>query len=108
MLEGKSVLGMAKKARAIVINEKDNVATALEPIEAGTTVSVEYQGQAERIKLPSTIPTGHKFALCEIGVGEYVVKYGEPIGQAVVRIRPGEHAHVHNIVSHGKKIKGVQ
>ena len=99
---------MARKARAIVINEKDNVATALEPIEADTTLSIEYRGQTEQINLLSTIPTGHKFALCEIGAGEYVVKYGEPIGQAVVRIRPGEHVHVHNIVSHGKKIKGVQ
>ena len=34
---------MARKARAIVIHEKDNVATALEPIEADTTVSVEYR-----------------------------------------------------------------
>ena len=99
---------MARKARAIVINEKDNVATALEPIEADTTVSVEYQGRAEQIKLPSAIPAGHKFALCEIGAGEYVVKYGEPIGQAVVRISPGEHVHVHNIKSHGKKVEGVQ
>jgi altronate dehydratase small subunit len=99
---------MVRKARAIIINEKDNVATALEPIEAGTTVSVEYQGRTERIKLPSSISAGHKFALCEIGAGEYVVKYGEPIGQAVVRIRPGEHVHVHNIMSHGKKIKGAR
>ena len=99
---------MARKTRAIIINEKDNVATALEPLEAGTTVSVEYQGRAEQIKLPSSITAGHKFALCEIGIDEYVVKYGEPIGQAVVRIRPGEHVHVHNTKSHGKKIKGAQ
>ncbi|HUJ89737.1 MAG TPA: UxaA family hydrolase [Syntrophorhabdales bacterium] len=99
---------MARKVRAIIINEKDNVATALERIEAGATVSVERQGRTEQINLPSTVPTGHKFALCEIGAGEYVVKYGEPIGQAVVRIRPGEHVHVHNIVSHGKKIRGAQ
>jgi len=84
------------------------VATALEPIEAGTTVSVEYQGRTEQIKLSSSISAGHKFALCEISAGEYIVKYGEPIGQAVVRIRPGEHVHVHNIMSHGKKIKGAR
>ncbi len=99
---------MARKARAIIINEKDNVATALEPIEAGTAVSVEHRGQAEQVTLPSTIPAGHKFALCEISAGEYVFKYGEPIGQAVVRIRPGEHVHIHNIESHGKKARGAQ
>ena len=99
---------MARKTRAIIINEKDNVATALEPIEADSTVSVEYRGRMEQINLPLTIPAGHKFALCEISAGEYVVKYGEPIGQAVVRIRPGEHVHVHNIKSHGKKMRGGQ
>ena len=98
---------MARKAGAIIINEKDNVATALEPLEAHTIVSVEFQGRTEQINLQSTIPGGHKFALCEIRAGEYVVKYGEPIGYAVVRIRPGEHVHVHNIKSHGKKIKGA-
>jgi altronate dehydratase small subunit len=99
---------MVPKARSIIINEKDNVATALEPLEAGTTVSVEIRGQAGKLRLPSSIPAGHKFALCEIGAGEYVVKYGEPIGQALIRIRPGEHVHVHNIVSHGKKVRGAQ
>ena len=99
---------MARKTRAIIINDKDNVATALEPIGAGTVVSIEYRGRTERVNVPSSIPAGHKFALCDIGAGEYVVKYGEPIGQAVVRIRPGEHAHVHNIKSHDKKIKVAQ
>jgi altronate dehydratase small subunit len=99
---------MASKARSIVINEKDNVATALELLEAGTTVFVEIRGQAGELRLPSSIPVGHKFALCEIGTGEHVVKYGEPIGQASVRIRPGEHVHIHNIVSHEKKVRGAQ
>ena len=99
---------MARNAKAIIIDEKDNVATALEPIEKGTTVSVQYRGKTEQITLPSPIPAGHKFALCEISAGEYVIKYGEPIGQTVVRIRPGEHVHVHNIKSHGKKITGAQ
>jgi altronate dehydratase small subunit len=94
---------MARKARAIIIDAKDNVATALESIEANTAVSLEHHGRTERVTPPSTIPAGHKFALCEISEGEYVVKYGEPIGVAVVRIRPGEHVHVHNIKSRAKK-----
>ena len=98
---------MARKASAIIINEKDNVATALETLEAGTTVSVKTRGRIEQVRLPSTIPTGHKFALCEIATGEYVVKYGEPIGRAVVRIRPGEHVHVHNIASRGRSAEGT-
>ncbi len=102
------MLLMAQKARALIINEKDNVATALELLEAQTIVSVECQGGTKQMRLPSAIPAGHKFALCEINGGEYVVKYGEPIGLAVVQIRPGEHVHVHNINSPGKKVKDIR
>ena len=99
---------MAPKAKAIIINENDNVATALEALDAGATVSLEIQGRAERIKLLSAIPTGHKFALREIDAGAHVIKYGEPIGRTVVPITPGEHVHVHNIESPGKKVEGGQ
>ena len=99
---------MAERRKAIVINEKDNVATALEPIEGGTTVSVAHGGLTKSVRLPSPIPAGHKFALCEIKVGEYLIKYGEPIGQAFNRIGTGEHVHVHNVRSVGKKEKDAQ
>jgi altronate dehydratase small subunit len=98
---------MARKVRAIVINEKDNVATALEPLEANAAISIENRGRTEQIIPPAAIPSGHKFALCEINAGEYVIKYGEPIGLAVVRIRPGEHVHVHNIRSRAKGVEGA-
>jgi altronate dehydratase small subunit len=90
---------MESKTRAIVINEKDNVATALRPLHAGTPVSVEIKGCVEKIKLRSDIPMGHKFALKDMEEGEAVIKYGEPIGQSTVRIIQGEHVHVHNVVS---------
>ena len=87
------------KAHAIVINAKDNVATALEPLSAGAEVSVEVQGRIEKIKLLSNIPMGHKFALKDMAEGEAVVKYGEPIGQSKARVTRGEHVHIHNVVS---------
>ena len=90
---------MGRSAQAIVINEKDNVATALKGLSAGTEVSVEFQGRIEKITLLSDIPTGHKFALKDMGQGEAVIKYGEPIGQSTARITRGEHVHVHNVVS---------
>jgi altronate dehydratase small subunit len=90
---------MQNKIAAIVINEKDNVATALRPLKAGADVSVEIQGKVEKTTLLSDIPGGHKFALKDIEKGGLVIKYGQPIGQSVVRISRGEHVHIHNVVS---------
>lgn len=90
---------MGSRIKVIVINEKDNVATALEPLKAGTTVSVKVQGHIEKMKLLSDIPMGHKFALRDMGEGGVVIKYGEPIGQTTVKITRGEHVHIHNVVS---------
>ena len=88
--------------QVIVINEKDNVATALKPLMAGTTIEAEVQGRIEKIKLLSDIPMGHKFALKDMGKGEAVIKYGEPIGQSTARIAQGEHVHIHNVVSQSR------
>lgn len=40
---------------------------------------------------------GHKYALRDIRAGENIIKYGNPIGHAVVDIKKGEHVHNHNI-----------
>ena len=40
---------------------------------------------------------GHKTALRDISAGEDIIKYGYPIGRAVVDIKKGEHVHTHNI-----------
>jgi altronate dehydratase len=87
------------RIKVIVIHEKDNVAVALEPLNAGTKVSVEFQGRVEKIKLLSDIPMGHKFALKDMEEGEVIIKYGEPIGQSTLKISRGEHVHVHNVIS---------
>jgi altronate dehydratase small subunit len=95
---------MAQRSKAIVINEKDNVATAIVPLKEGTTVTVDFQGRKEKVKLRSPIPMGHKFALQEIPLGSDVIKYGEPIGRTTAPIARGEHVHVHNVISHrGRK-----
>jgi altronate dehydratase small subunit len=90
---------MGTSAKAIVIHERDNVATALTPLVSGKRVRVESQGCVESIPLASDIPMGHKFSLRDIGKGQPVIKYGEPIGEAAADIRRGEHVHVHNVVS---------
>jgi altronate dehydratase small subunit len=87
------------KARVIVINGKDNVATALESLRRGAEIVIEIQDNMETITLVSDIPPGHKFALRDIRKGDSVIKYGEPIGQSLAKITRGEHVHVHNVVS---------
>jgi altronate dehydratase small subunit len=83
----------------IVINQKDNVATALETLGAGRVVQVEIQGRLEEVTLLSEIPMGHKFALRDIEDGGLVIKYGETIGRSRAKIKRGAHVHVHNVVS---------
>ncbi|HXH07572.1 MAG TPA: UxaA family hydrolase [Vicinamibacterales bacterium] len=80
---------------ALVISDRDNVATALEPLEPGRRL--ELGGAAIVVREP--IPRGHKVALARIAAGEAVVKYGSPIGRASVEILPGAHVHTHNVAS---------
>jgi altronate dehydratase small subunit len=87
------------KLRAIVIDRKDNVATALEPLKRGTEIQAGIQGAAEKITLLSDIPLGHKFALRDMRKGGAVIKYGEPVGRSTREIARGEHVHVHNVGS---------
>ena len=80
---------------ALVISERDNVATALEPLERGR--AIEVAGVPLVILEP--VPRGHKVALRPITKGEPVVKYGSPIGTATSDIAAGAHVHVHNVAS---------
>ena len=66
--------------KTVIINEKDNVGVALSGDDR--------------------IPSGHKYALCDIAAGDYVVKYGEVIGRATRDILAGEWVHTHNLKSH--------
>ncbi len=43
------------------------------------------------------LDNGHKYALRDIKAGENIIKYGNPIGHAIVDIAKGEHVHNHNI-----------
>ena len=88
---------MKGKSRAIVINENDNVATALEPLPKGSRILVEAGSRLLEITLVSDVPMGHKFALTDLGAGQRVVKYSQPIGRTTAAVARGEHVHVHNL-----------
>ena len=80
---------------AIVIAPADNVATALEPIAAGQTITAG----ASTVVAAEPIPRGHKIALRAIRAGDVVTKYGSPIGTASSEIAAGAHVHTHNVAS---------
>ncbi len=80
---------------ALVISDRDNVATALETLEAGRTITLG----AIAVTLRERIPHGHKLALTAIPAGQPVLKYGSPIGLATTDIPAGSHVHVHNVAS---------
>jgi altronate dehydratase small subunit len=85
--------------KAIFINKKDNVATALTQLDEGDSITVSIEDVSAHVVLSQNIPFGHKFALTEIEKGDPVIKYGEAIGLATKKIIAGEHVHVHNVES---------
>ncbi|MBT5876033.1 MAG: UxaA family hydrolase [Candidatus Latescibacteria bacterium] len=82
--------------RAILLNEQDDVATALIDLAKGDQVSVRAGERCVEVTLQNDIPFGHKYALRDIGTGEDVLKYGLPIGQALEEVKVGSWVHVHN------------
>ena len=78
----------------IVISEADNVATALEALDAGQVLA-----GAGSVVVREPIPRGHKIAVRAIAEGTAVLKYGSPIGLATANIPAGAHVHTHNVSS---------
>ena len=87
------------KQKTVIIDTRDNVATALSDLAAGDTVEVRAGDRFVVVKLTAAVPFGHKLSLANIEPGSPVVKYGETIGIATASIRPGDYVHVHNVAS---------
>jgi altronate dehydratase small subunit len=81
----------------IVVDQRDNVATALRLLQQGESIDVGVSGRPETVRALKGIPFGHKIALRDVQRGEPILKYGEVIGLATERIARGEHVHVHNV-----------
>ncbi|VBB09783.1 d-galactarate dehydratase / altronate hydrolase c terminus [Lucifera butyrica] len=77
------------------INEKDNVAVAVENIAQGDVIPVN----GKNIRVKDDVPAGHKIAVRDIPAGGDIVKYGFPIGTAREAIAPGSWVHTHNVRS---------
>ena len=80
-----------------VVQEGDNVAIALDDISAGEAPL--KGGQTGTLALTGDVPYGHKAALVDIKVGEYIIKHGHSIGIATKDISKGTWTHVHNVKS---------
>ncbi|KUO51514.1 MAG: hypothetical protein APF76_17780 [Desulfitibacter sp. BRH_c19] len=83
----------------IMINPKDNVATATTDLQKGQEIKVETGNASVLIRLKCDIGFGHKVAIRDIQSGSAVYKYGEEIGLTTNNISLGEHVHVHNVLS---------
>ena len=93
---------------AMIIDSKDNVAVAIEPIAAGDTVTYLRDGKPVSLKAAEDITIYHKIATRDIQKGEPVVKYGEHIGIASCDIKAGEHVHVHNVEGHRENLEAKE
>ena len=79
--------------KIIKINPADNVAVAIEPLQAGEIIDIDGQ----RITLNNDVPAGHKILLSDLVEGENVIKYGYPIGHLKQSHKKGDwicHDHI--------------
>ncbi|WP_312279323.1 UxaA family hydrolase [Oscillibacter sp.] len=84
---------------ALIVDPRDNVIVAIEPVAAGDTVTYLVDGEPASLTAAEDIIIYHKLAIRDIQKGEPVVKYGEHIGAATTFIPAGAHVHVHNVDS---------
>jgi len=102
---------MKQRETVVVLNARDNVATALADLEAGTNLELHVNDEILEVKLTAAVPFGHKFSLCKIKQGAPIVKYGDIIGIATCNIRLGDYVHIHNVAStrgRGDHVGGVK
>ena len=83
-------------ANAILLNERDNVATCTGATQKGDTIKIIGGGEVHCIE---DIPIWHKVALRPIAAGEKIFKYGEIIGEALTDIAAGAWVSHENIFS---------
>lgn len=81
--------------RLLSLSDTDNILVLTQTVEAGEIIMVNGQ----QVTNQNTLGLGHKLAARLIPAQSDVLKYGMPIGFARNDIQPGEHIHVHNLIS---------
>mgnify|MGYP004654780041 CR=1 FL=1 len=92
----------------LIIDSRDNVVVAIEPIAKGDRVSYLCNGETLSVTALEDITIYHKLAARDIAKGEPVVKYGEHIGIASRDIKAGEHVHVQNVEGHREDLEAKE
>lgn len=80
-------------SKYIRINTFDNVIVAIESIHSGEILSVDNIV----FTVIDDIPSGHKIALQDFAEGDYIIKYGSPIGHTYKPIKQGSLVNEKNI-----------
>ncbi len=80
-------------SKYIKINPSDNVIVAIENIQVGEILSVDDVV----FTVLDDITSGHKIALQDFTEGDYIIKYGSPIGHARNSIKQGTLVNEKNI-----------
>ena len=65
------------RLKAVALNARDNVATAVANLEKGASVEVTTDNKTFTVELKAAIPLGHKFSLSHLDSGSAIIKYGE-------------------------------
>ena len=81
---------------AILLDDKDNVATCTAAAKAGDMIQLIGGGSVHCVE---DIPIWHKVALTDIAKGDKIFKYGEVIGEASEDIAKGAWVSHENIFS---------
>lgn len=87
--------------RAIRMNDRDSVATALGDVKAGDTVGIfdNENTLLYDMKAEEDIPFGNKIALKALKTGDMLIKYNAVVGECTADIKRGCLVHVHNVKS---------
>lgn len=93
---------------AMIIDARDNVAVAIEPIAKGEQAVYLSEGKEVSLPVLEEITIYHKLATRDVSKGEPVVKYGEHIGIASCDIKAGQHVHVHNVEGHRENLEAKE
>ena len=92
---------MSNKSRkgqdAVVLNSKDQLTTALRPLQVGDFARLLVGEAVQESKINIDVALCHKFAIRNVTLGEELTKYGKITGAASKSIPAGVNAHVHNI-----------
>ena len=83
--------------QATTLAAGDNVATVLQPIAAGETVSVRTAAGIVAITALEAVALCHKIAMADLPAGAAVIKYGQCIGRTTAPVPRGAWVHVHNL-----------